>query len=312
MFSLMLTILLLNNWNKGTLFKPSLTNQDTSRRLEQKGAFWIPPTLSSENNWSTCTGCCLIPTIGGLIARETFKKETELESVARMPKFSLGINYSLGVAYAGALSKSTDEIIDFGRRNYWNNILEIDTRYYFNPNWALCIGGGYMWTYLEGRLSYLNVPVKPQEEPWGSAGDGEWSIWSMLIFAGYEYNMIRKPKSVGASVRGGIEYYRSEGICITWMGRYNHQTGESELREVSGKSFNRGVGVTSSVGIEKPILHNLTWNLSFVLRAGMAFTHKQKTEEKDVVWEKPIRFNFTGYYIRMGINYNFFGKGGEK
>ncbi|MEO0137396.1 MAG: hypothetical protein ABIL40_02325 [candidate division WOR-3 bacterium] len=252
---------------------------------------WIPPSLPSE---SGCigVGCCLMPLSGFLIMKEAFKKEAPPESLRQspQPKFSIGISYSPGIAYAGMLGRSleTGEMDPF-HDLYFNNTLEIDCKYYLNSYWGLSLCGGYMWTHLEERGIWLIAP-----EHWKSGNSFVWDIWNYYGVCRLLHNFLH------VSISEGLEYYFSTGKD------YEEWIRADTIKTFIGTTHNKGLGCIVSVGFEKPIFSKVSWNSYFVLRYGGARSYKQETEQEDVVWWKPVDFTFTGIYVKIGINYVFY------
>ncbi|MEO0166377.1 MAG: hypothetical protein ABIL39_09600, partial [candidate division WOR-3 bacterium] len=153
---------------------------------------WIPPSLPSE---SECIGmgCCLFPIAGYLIGKEAFKKEAPQESLQPTikPKFSIGINYSPGIALTGGALVGP-QIEGFGipppenvlALFYLNNSIEIAAQYHFDSHWALGIGGGYMWTHLKERSSPLSCYPSPPS--WGLPKQEDWAIWTIYGTAKFQ------------------------------------------------------------------------------------------------------------------------------
>jgi len=243
------------------------------------------------------------------VGYEIYKSLKDTTRKEYYPKFSIGISYSPGIAYTGMLSRSleTGEMDPF-HMLYWNNVVDIETRYYINPHWAIGIGGGYMWTHLEERGSFLDIPVKSWEEPWGSTGLESWDIWSYYGSFISEYIISHKPTTL--LIEGGMEYYLSKSYCIEGKGRHNHKTGGSEFRIVKGVNYSKGCGFLISVGLKKPMFSNFHWHVLLVFRYGTSQSYKQLSEEEDVIWDQPVNLNFTGLYIKAGVSYDLILKKG--
>ena len=301
---LVLVILLIGEWGKGVPFKQNLINQDTSVKFRKNNDLWIPPRLPNE---TSCWGCCLIPTIGGLITHESFKKGIHADSLQLMsePQLDIGFNYSLGVAYTGEdlrSAKGEDIFQNPSWWTYWNNLLEIVASYYFNPNWTLGLGCGCMWTHLKNTVFRFDIYT----DPWMSVSEDRWGIYSGFGRIGFENKSYGK--STNRILGAGLEYYFSIGIAKENMGRYNPQADTSEYRCVEGKIFNKGMGIFFLIGFEKVIMPPVVWHATFILRHGIARNYKQKTIQEDIVWTRPIdiNFNFSGLYLKVGISYKFF------
>ncbi len=273
---------------------------------------WIPPTLSSE---TSCWGCCLLPIAGLLIVRESFKKEPQADSIKSITeaKISLALSYSLGVAYRGSHLRSAEGEDLFQNPSwwtYWNNILSTQISFYFNRHWGLRLGCGYMWTHLENTVFDFDIHTESVNYPWIPVGQDKWNIYSGFGSIGIESRSPTYRKGISRNLGIGLEYYFSNGVVEDSMGRYDPQKGISEFRHVKGQSSNRGMGFFFSIGFERIIKFPIKWHVALLLRYGLAKCWKQSTSQKDVVWRRPINFNFSGAYFRVGISYNFLKKGG--
>ncbi len=262
---------------------------------------WIPPSLPSE---SECIGmgCCLFPIAGYLIGKEAFKKEAPPESLRQspQPKFSIGISYSPGIAYAGMLGRSleTGEMDPF-HDLYFNNTLEIDCKYYLNSYWGLSLCGGYMWTHLKERSSPLSCYPSPPS--WGLPKQEDWVIWT--IYGTAKFQKLKSDRNGLTCLGGGIEYYFSDGVVNVIFTKAGLQ--------MVGENWGRGFGGFLEVGKEKKLVHNFSWFFLFTVRFGTAFCYQQETSQPEFFWNGPVDFHFSGVYLKVGVNYNIRG-GGQK
>ena len=273
---------------------------------------WIPPSPSNEG--CVLMGCCLFPLGGCLIGREALKKEERPESLQsiKQPKFSIGISYSPGIAYTGIqLSGPFPTTIGptpeaFFAHFYLNNKLEIDARYYFNSRWALGIGGGYMWARLNARNPWFYPKGLLEGESWGIWDKSRfWEIttfsWSACLLY---YRVNRKcVKYIG----GGLEYNLSEGLAHGKWSEWSEQYPSEIIESLEGNAlrWGRGMGSFFNIGFARLITKNVSFNVSLTVRYSLAKEYKWELPSWAVL-DKPINYNFTGLYPKIGFSYVLF------
>lgn len=268
---------------------------------------WIPPGLYDEPSY---IGCCLFSFGAGLVGYEIYKSLKDTTKKDYYPRFGIGISYSPGIAYTGLLSRhlGTGELDPFCNL-YWNNRADICILYFLTSNWAVGIGGGYMWTELWNRTPRFTLYYPPKWEPW--ILDSEDSYWILSSVTGIIKVKYLLSKGKMGYLEGGLEYYYLKGES---HGEFYQGypaiffTGESF-------SWARGFGGFLGLGIYKSILWNIELDISIVGRYGMAKEYKYEipegTEPELAGWPRFLTFYFSGVYLRIGIQYNLL-KGGKK
>ncbi|OPX18506.1 hypothetical protein BXT86_00930 [candidate division WOR-3 bacterium 4484_100] len=257
---------------------------------------WIPPGLYDEPSG---TGCCLFSFGAGLVRHEIYKSLKDTTKKEYYPKLSIGIGYSPGIAYTGRLSRSLETgEMDLFHMLYWNNIVEINTKYYINPHWAIGIGGGYMWTSLRDRSTPLSC--YPSPPGWGLPIQEDWLI--STTYGSAKVGRIIFAWHTLVFINFGIEYYSSKGI----VNEIFTEAGE----KLVARNFGQGFGSSLGVGIEKFIVTNINWAFSFNLRYGVASCHHQEVTHEEFTWHEAVDFNFSGIYLKIGLHY-VFRRGGK-
>ena len=267
---------------------------------------WIPPSWPNESSCISL-GCCLMPLGGCLIGREALKKGARPESLQaiKQPKFSIGISYSPGIAYTGdqlhghlpyGIGIPPPEA--FFAWLYLNNRLEIDAKYYLDTHWALGIGGGYMWTRLNGRNPWFFPKSSLEGELW-FAGYRYWEISTFSGTMGLSYYLVNRKNS--GYIEGGLEYNVSEGLSYgEWYMHYPPDT----VEYLKGTAMRRGkgMGLFLNIGFARPITRNISFNVSLILRSSLAKEYKWELPSWAVLYE-PITYSFTGLYLKIGFSY---------
>jgi len=249
---------------------------------------WIPPGLYDE---PSCMGCCLFSFGAGLVGYEIYKSLKDTTKKDYYPRFGIGISYSPGIAYTGLLSRhlGTGELDPFCNL-YWNNRADICILYFLTSNWAVGIGGGYMWTELWNRTPRFTLYYPPKWEPW--ILDSEDSYWILSSVTGIIKVKYLLSKGKMGYLEGGLEYYYLKGES---HGEFYQGypaiffTGESF-------SWARGFGGFLGLGIYKSILWNIELDISIVGRYGMAKEYKYEipegTEPELAGWPRFLIFIF--------------------
>ena len=283
---------------------------------------WIPPSLPSDKE-CVGVGCCLMPVGGFLIIREALKKEEKPESFKSVmtPKFSIGLGYSPGIAYAGRELKYpvSSPLIDLGKIPesiaswfYWNNILEIDVRYHIARHWALGIGGGYMWS----KLNERNPWFSPKDSIVGKnpviAENCYWEITTFYEAIGcfYYFNKSKKNSHLGI----GVEYNISEGRAYGEWTEWNTSVYPSEIvQQFIGKAlrWGRGFGSFVNIGFARPMTKNISFNISLIIRYSLSKEYKWELPSWAIL-DKPINYSFTGVYLKVGCTYSLFKQQTDK
>lgn len=252
---------------------------------------WIPPALPTN---TACFGCCLIPLGGCLIGHKVFSKRPETTEVLRKRKLSIGLSYSPGVAYTGDELMREPETgpfdIDLTKFIYWNNILEVNSQYYFNPNWAVELGIGYLWAKMEDRRIHIG----------GSPGAWQFS-GGVLSYSIYWVRVMRKESS---SIGGGVEYYYTTGLDLEkeWW---------PSTSTITLKNWGRGLGGFLSLEYSKKVVPKINLKYSLLIRGGCSKEYKYSISESIEKKEK-IDFHLSGVYIKIGISYNLLIKNSKR
>jgi hypothetical protein len=270
----------------------------------------IPPSLPSDPEY-VGVECCLMSVAGCLIARELTKKDNILSdsvSLITKPKFSIGISYSPGIAYAGDLSYPFfSPFPDPGRlfeaiasELYLNNRVELTMGYFVYPKWCLDISGGYMWVRLDGR----NPWFFPKENLGESNYWGTWEehcYWKISTFSGaigFSYHLDNtKNRFIGV----GLEYNSTSGFA---HGEYTRalQYPTWELLEGDALRWGRGFGLFLNIGFARQMTKNILFNVSLIIRYSLSKEYKWSLPTWAVL-DKPINYSFTGMYLKIGFSY---------
>ena len=258
---------------------------------------WIPPSLPSDKE-CVGMGCCLMPVGGFLIIREALKKEERSESSKLQDtlvfdkRVGFGLEYSLGLAGTGVgYLKGGMEIIDFKEVFYWVNHINVRGIYRFTTSWDCIFGVGYIWGEMAGRLSVF-VPLSNGETP-HFCSNADWKISAIIP------SLLLKKKWGGKYDRFlefGLEYYFATGI--------NYEKKAYTLSPVTITTWGQSVGAILSLGFEKSLSNKVKWHLTCLARVGW-IKNPQYTATEEVVRDATFSLNFTGIYLKMGMDYLF-------
>jgi len=252
---------------------------------------WIPPTLPSE---PSCVevGCCLLPISGCLIGYGVIKKESQpeslkfQESLAFKRKLGVGFEYSLGLAATGiGYPKGGMELFDPRKLHYWVNHINIRNTCAFPNFWEFAIGIGYLW----GEMSGRGPVFKPIDGYFCGNADWEMSSISPAILVKKNWG-----KKYEKFVEFGLEYHFVRGI--------NYEKRAYTFTPVTITTWGQSVGGILGFGVEKRLSNRVGWYLTFLTRVGW-ITNPQYTATEQVVRDATFCLNFTGIYLKMGLDY---------
>jgi len=255
---------------------------------------WLPPELPSGPEFVE-VGCCLLPISGCVIARGVFRKESQPESLHPQDTFAfnrtlwLGLEYSLGLAGTGVgYPKGGMEMIDPFKIFYWMNYVSMKGIYRLSSSWESKLGIGYLWGEMTGRLSVF-IPLSDGEVP-HFCSNANWQISAVVPCILVKKNWGRRQEKF---LEFGLEYYFAKGI--------NYETKAYTFTPVTITTWGQSVGGILGFGLEKNLYSKVKWNLAFLARVGWIMNPRY-TATEEVVREASFSLNFTGIYLKMGVN----------
>jgi len=240
------------------------------------------------NEWSCWGCCCLFPAVGGVIG---YKVPKEKSAEAKQKGFNFGLNYSLGSAWTGTCYSGPEMFYVPNKMLYWVNRLDIEIGYALESTWALSTGFGYVWGRERDRVSAFDYQGQH-----GSLTSAAWEISAFVPIL--TINFLRKNKKF---LKVGIEFYLAKANI------YERKAYTTETVTIFAKGFCPGgfIGVGSNLTIT-PFLE-----LEYSIIGRLAFISNPCywSKEKGIVRTRSFLLNFSGFYLKLGLDY-YFWKGG--